>query len=226
MISTTKEIELNNKELLDLFNGIKDEFFRLRDEHGIECGISLNAMEGVTHEWLCSEEALLVMDRESHAGYPETYYSINIPQLRRASPQSWGDYAKYVKNIPTKLLGATSSGLSLFYPPTGFVGWHTNHNNPTYQILFSWSETGDGYFRYEDPKTKEIVTLHDKPGWNVRVHYFGSLSEPDDMLWHCAYTNCDRFSFAFQWIVREKGTPEDDLILSVLEDVIEEISSV
>jgi len=180
------------------------------------------------HEWYCSEEYLWYVKEEhgdSHQGFPETYYSINLPQLKRKQPDQWADYVYRVKNEVATSLGAHTSALALMYPPEGFVGWHTNWNCASYQILFTWSETGDGYFRYVDPATDEIVTLEDQPGWNVRYHYFGSKDEPNQVLWHSAYTNCDRFSFAYKYLTPGFNRAGDSLVQDLVTDTLEEIES-
>ena len=43
----------------------------------------------------------------------------------------------------------------------------------------------------------KLVTLEDKPGWNARVGRFPA--EPENVLWHCAKTNCRRFSFSYRF---------------------------
>ena len=39
---------------------------------------------------------------------------------------------KFPKCIDTPVIG--------YYPPTGFVGWHTNHGAHGHIVLFNWSE--------------------------------------------------------------------------------------
>ena len=82
-----------------------------------------------------------------------------------------------------------------YYPPNGFVGWHTNYGAPGWIILFNWSQEGRGYFRFY--KDGNLTTLSDKPGWNCRVGRF--RPEPEHELWHCAKTECRRFSFSYRF---------------------------
>ena len=82
-----------------------------------------------------------------------------------------------------------------YYPPGGYVGWHTNCNAPGWIILFNWSEEGKGYFKYYH--NYKLVTLEDKPGWNARVGRF--RPEHNNLLWHCAKTDCRRFSFSYRF---------------------------
>ena len=196
----TKELDIINIEYLKRFEGLKDEFFRLKGEYGIEEGVSINA-DVADHEYYCECDYLKEMGSKEHIGPPEHFSSVVLSYLSRANQSVWGKYVEEVKHSTAKILGAHTSALALYYPPEGFVGWHTNEDAASYQILFTWSETGDGYFRYRDPETKTLVTLQDRPGWNVRYHYFGNTNE--DKLWHCAYTKCSRFSFAYKFIGEE-----------------------
>lgn len=225
MISNTIELELRNEALRTMFDGFRDEFFKIRDEHGVDDGVSVNMQDGYSGEYYCEEEYLMMIQEEGHEGFPDKYNSINIPQLAREKPEVWREYLDRVKNRTAEYIGAHTSALSLFYPSGGFVGWHTNHNCSSYQLLFTWSENGDGFFRYQDPKTKEIVTLQDKPGWNVRAHYFGNEKEQDHMLWHSAYTNCDRFSFAYKWVNDGLGSDRDEICREMFEEAILEVET-
>lgn len=222
----THEIELKNKELLNMMEELRKEFYQLKEDHGVEDGISERLeVPDVTNEYYCEEEYLEFINPTTHVGFPTSYYSINMPQLKRKQPDIWSDYVERVKNKTAALLGAHTSALALMYPPEGFVAWHTNWNSPSYQILFTWSETGEGYFRYKDPSTGEIITLHDKPGWNVRYHYFGSVEEKEHVLWHCAYTKCDRFSFAYKYENGGINSAKDAMVKEMLEDTLYEISN-
>jgi hypothetical protein len=88
--------------------------------------------------------------------------------------------------------------LGVIYPASGYMSWHTNSDDFGHNVLLTWSENGNGFFRYQDPITKEIVTMQDKPGWNCKVGYFGKHTEPDKLFWHCCSTDELRISLA--WI--------------------------
>ena len=83
-----------------------------------------------------------------------------------------------------------------FYPPNTGMGWHTNADQPYTRCYLNWSETGDSYFRYRDPKTDEIITSLDYRGWNIRIFEIGD--EPETMLWHCVYSNTRRISIGLK----------------------------
>lgn len=109
---------------------------------------------------------------------------------------------KFPKSIDTPVIG--------YYPPNGFVGWHTNCEAHGYIILFNWSEDGEGFFRYI--KDGKMDTLKDGKGWSCKVGYFGNT--PEDYLWHCARTECRRFSFSYRFQNKEDWQQAVDLIQS------------
>jgi hypothetical protein len=220
----THEIELKNKELLDMLEELRKEFYRLEQESGISVCKVIDS-KYPTNEYYCEEEYLNSINPDTHVGFPDRRFYIDFDSLASWYPDIWHDYIERINEI-TLLLGAHNTAIALMYPPEGFVDWHTNWNNSSYQILVTWSETGEGYFRYKDPATGEIITLHDKPGWNVRYHYFGSKKEPDHVLWHCAYTKCDRFSFAFRYKNGKLNSHKDAIIKKIFEDTIVDIRDV
>ena len=91
------------------------------------------------------------------------------------------------------------STLITCYPPGGYIGWHHNGNVPGRNILFSWSETGDGIFRLYNDKLKNFEEYPDSPGWNVKSMRFYSHIESEETgySWHSMSTNCLRFSIGF-----------------------------
>jgi hypothetical protein len=81
----------------------------------------------------------------------------------------------------------------IWYPDNGFMGWHTNSNNPGFRLYCTYArEGGKSFFRYRHPRTKEVVTSWDKEGWTFRV--FRVCKE---LLWHSVYSSTDRFSIGY-----------------------------
>ena len=109
---------------------------------------------------------------------------------------------KFPQCIDTPVIG--------YYPPTGFVGWHTNYKAHGYIILFNWSENGEGFFRFV--KGNRMTTLKDGRGWSCKVGYFGE--NISDQLWHCARTECRRFSFSYRFEKKENWEQAIDIITS------------
>jgi hypothetical protein len=80
-----------------------------------------------------------------------------------------------------------------WYPPGGYMGWHTNNRYPGWRLYVSYAEElGKSFFRYRRPKDGEIVTSQDT-GWNVRLFEV----DPARPLWHAVYSDTNRFSFGY-----------------------------
>jgi len=185
-----------NEELLDILNGYSDWFFNL--DH---LRIKLDGKPDID-EYYIGEKYLELMktyDKNSKEGegFPMITYGTNC-ELPRIMPNEYVDTFQDYRHKLVEYLGARNSAVAMWYPKNGYMSWHNNANASGYNILISYNKTGDGWFRYQDPTTKEIVTLQDRPGWAVKVGYFGSFDEPDKIFWHCAKTfNEDRLTFGF-----------------------------
>ena len=84
---------------------------------------------------------------------------------------------------------------SFYYPPTGYMGWHTNCRNPGERFYITWaSEDKKSFFRYYDYEKDEIITDYDDKGLTVRQF---CVPESAPYFWHCVGSECDRFSFGF-----------------------------
>ncbi|MGH7550675.1 MAG: hypothetical protein ACREK3_07970 [Gemmatimonadota bacterium] len=89
-------------------------------------------------------------------------------------------------------LGVHCSG-HFWYPPGGYMGWHTNSGAPGWRIYITHArEPGRSFFRYRIPDSGEIVTSHDRE-WDVRLFRIAA-SAP---LWHAVYSETDRYSLGY-----------------------------
>ena len=79
--------------------------------------------------------------------------------------------------------------------------------------MFTWSETGDGWFDYWDIEKKERVRVPDVEGWQCKMGYFGSYDQPDRLCWHAASTDCLRITCAYVFAEAE----------TIWQDVIDDI---
>tara|TARA_B100001250_G_scaffold87565_1_gene72421 strand:+ start:4186 stop:5373 length:1188 start_codon:yes stop_codon:yes gene_type:complete len=105
---------------------------------------------------------------------------------------------------------------TFYYPPTGYMGWHTNCDAPGERFYVSWaSEDKKSFFRYYDYEKDEIVTDYDDKGLTIRQF---KVSESSPYFWHCVGSECDRFSFGF--LVKSSVTIDFDIYQKLL-DVIE-----
>ena len=115
------------------------------------------------------------------------------------------NFMKFDKRFANKLISKVkniighdrveSSG-HFIYPPTGYMGWHTNHTNPCIRLYITYaSEDEKSFFRYRDRKTKEIITDYDNKGVTIRK-FFIPKNKP--YFWHCVGSMCDRISFGYR----------------------------
>lgn len=82
---------------------------------------------------------------------------------------------------------------NFWYPPKGYMGWHTNQGLPGWRLYINYAEEpGKSFFRYRDPETGEIVTAWDKE-WNFRL--FRVTKEK--FFWHAVYSDTNRFSLGY-----------------------------
>lgn len=141
----------------------------------------------------------VILDQgEEHLGAAEVSvcYPIKPHHYNGTHPD---EYQKTWSNLDATLkeeLGLSSSALSTLYPPNGFIGWHNNANASAYNLIFSWSENGDGWFRYIDPVSGEEITVQDEKGWNLKAGHFGQYGS-GDVVYHCARTNCYRMTLSY-----------------------------
>ena len=105
----------------------------------------------------------------------------------------------YVTKIKGVLQDKYKSNVSIrgtfYYPPTGYMGWHTNCGVPGERFYISWaSENKKSFFRYYDYDKDEIITDYDDKGLTVRQF---KVPKSAPYFWHCVGSECDRFSFGF-----------------------------
>lgn len=221
------EVVIRNEELLETLNGFVQEFYERGGNKREDFWVYDEPTEGY---YYTSEEYL----RDSIRRWEETGYLIGPPEKHFAQPiakmvrvdPTWEDYMQKVKYDFASELGAHTSALLSFYPPSGYVGWHTNWDANAYQVLFTWSMNGDGYFRYYDKSNDKIVTIPDVPGWQCRHYYFGAKEEPEHHCWHAAYAGCDRLTLAYKFVNGTKANTEKDKQAVILRDMlIEEIET-
>lgn len=81
----------------------------------------------------------------------------------------------------------------IWYPPAGYMGWHTNDDNRGFKFYCAFAREGQkSFFRYRNPETGDIITAWDKEGWNFRL-----FKVTENLLWHCVFSETDRFSIGY-----------------------------
>lgn len=236
------DIPIKNRELLEILDGWL-WFYNNRED--IKKYIRLKGsdlkMEDFTSETHLND---IVHQGQLHEGYPDALrgyslegHKLGDPQLAReflVNMLDKGDAEETKANnfvskciakhseMNTKLgnfLVIKNNALAALYPPDGFISWHNNANASAYNFIFTWSETGEGCFKYIDADTGEEVILQDRKGWNCKAGYFGSYDEHESQLcYHAAETKCWRFTLGFMM-------NRTEMSLGMQEDVISEISS-
>ena len=94
---------------------------------------------------------------------------------------------------------------SFYYPPGGFLGWHTNRNSPGWRLYVSLvesvqpsaTEDRTPSFCYLDRRSGALVVVPEGPR-NIRLFRIPPPGEPP--LWHCAVNPTlamGRWSFGF-----------------------------
>ena len=193
-----KLVDIKNKEVLAIITEYSDWFFNqdltdldeISKHEGRHQGYTLDTGCGLDHlEEIVSKDG-------QHIGYPEKTISVDIASEDRVS----SEHKKKCRDMATTLcsyLGARNQAVNVYYPAGGFMGWHNNWNASGYNIILSHSKEGNGFFRYRDPITKEIVNMKDSPGWTCKVGYFGKGREPDKVVYHCAGSHEPRLTLGF-----------------------------
>ena len=77
------------------------------------------------------------------------------------------NYSEWNSEI-IEILCVRNNALAVLYRKSGYISWHNNANASAYNFIFTWSETGEGCFKYVDGMTGETVIVQDKPGGNVK----------------------------------------------------------
>lgn len=136
-------------------------------------------------DYACGMEYLQHMQGKKVDGFPEKTGGLDLSRYVTPFPL----LQTALKKVDEQLIawsGSRNNAVKMLYPRGGYMGWHHNANAPGFNILLSWSKEGLGYFKYQDPITKEMVIMQDTPGWTCKVGYFGRFSEPEKIVWHCA----------------------------------------
>lgn len=232
------EVAFRNKKIMAKFEELRKTFEQYLEEDGYNiddpmCQIIHNSPDvmdqsGEYIKQLASEEELrknYLPNWEDHIGYPTSSKFVPVEQFKGGDPK-WDDLWDWGKNRMVLDLGVSSNALFVHYPKNGLTGWHTNWNANAYQVLFTWSETGDGFFTYYDIEQDKVIKVQDKPGWQCRWYYFGRKDEPNHHCWHACYTgNSRRMTLAFKFSNKGKDHASNEMAEFLRDEFIAEIES-
>jgi hypothetical protein len=230
-MSYMHDIPVRNKELLERLNRYRD--FLMNDVEDFQKTYHLQCKEHAKnrHYWAGDVHLKEILDQgQRHEGFPDSVYGYELgvhrqnhqffqddvhPSKRRDKVAELG----WMGNELLSWVGAKNNALTAFYPPGGYISWHNNANAPAYNLIFSWSETGDGQFCYIDPRTKEKVIMKDHKGWQCKAAYFGHYEEPERLFYHSASTDCWRITVSFMFNTTElSSTIRDELIEDIMSE--------
>lgn len=214
-----KSVNIVNEEVLSILNEFKDLWWDKRNN------LDQYASRYCPKEWNLDRDQFINEDYKNkivtmghmHEGFPETMkgWGLKWPQeiVNRNFSEKYVDLNAKFQTV----LGTKHNSLCAVYPPGGYIAWHTNANASAYNVIFTWSENGDGYWKHIDPHTKEEVTIPDVPGWQCKAGYFGSYDDkPEDLVYHMASTDCWRMTIGYIF---------DREHVQYWKDVIEEIET-
>jgi hypothetical protein len=219
------EVIIRNKEILETLNSFADEFFSNGDYDNPAYHVYSSEEDKTKGEYYCSRDYLTdCLSRDTLVGVPDRHWAQPISKMVRVDAK-WKPFMQRVKFDFASEIGAHTSALLSYYPKGGFVGWHTNYDATAYQVLFTWSKSGNGYFKYYDKEKDEIVTIQDKPGWQCRHYYFGPEDEPHNHCWHAAYAGEDRITLAYKFVGGGENNPKDAQARALRDMLIEEIEN-
>lgn len=189
-----KQINPEVQEVLDEFT---DWFFQQDAKKEIKFNSTapeLHYMEDDHPEYFTSDEYHDSMMWDVHIGFPLVSRGADL-NCTTTTPLEWRDNINRLRNKLNALMCSRFNAVMMYYPAGGYMGWHDNRNCPGYNILLSYTKNGKGYFRFkEEGKT---VTQYDKPGWNVRVGYYGGHTDPELRFRHCARAYEERLTLGF-----------------------------
>jgi hypothetical protein len=218
-----KSVNIKNKEILDILNEFKNIWWDKKETDLKE--FHLSCEEHDRKDYISDEYKMKIMSMGTmHDGYPEKLKGYNLkldidaPVLRTGLgiTQINKDYIRLNEKLQL-VLSTKHNSLCTVYPPEGFISWHNNANASAYNLIFTWSENGDGYWKHVDPYTGKEVIVQDVPGWQCKGFYFGAYEDdPNDIVYHMATTNCWRMTVSYIFDRHHK---------QFWEDIIEEIET-
>lgn len=181
-------------ELLDILTPYSDWFFKQDLEPLNQLALKNEKftfdLDGPGLKHCTSDNYLMeIVDKDGeHEGYPEICYSYDLNMKIHEEP-----FLSKHDEVSEELLsftGAAFNAVHVYYPKNGFMGWHNNWNAYGYNILLSYTENGEGFFKYRkgnaNKKIHEIVHMQDPGGWCCKVGYYGRGREADKVYYHCA----------------------------------------
>lgn len=193
-----EKFPIRNKELINILEDFRYTYRELYLPEETNRPLK-EEQRGMADHYTGEEEMRRIIGMgEKHHGAAENSFCYPVkPEFYTGThPEEYRKNWEYLDLKMTTELGLELSVLSTLYPPQGFIGWHNNANASAHNLIFTWSENGDGWFKYIDPKTQELITVPDEKGWNLKAGHFGEYGS-GDVVYHAARTNCYRLTLSY-----------------------------
>jgi len=192
-----KSYDIKNERIISILGEIENMYI---NKYDIPVSNELRKSVEKFPDYYISDEFrdIIIGMGDTHSGAAEHSLSYGI-KPDHYNGEYKAEYRAEYNDIDSRIkteLGIQYNALSQFYPPGGYIGWHSNADASAHNLIFTWSETGDGWFTYIDPITKEVVVMPDKKGWTLKAGYFGRYGS-DSVIYHAAKTNCKRLTFSY-----------------------------
>lgn len=196
-----QKIELKNNYILEILKTIEENLIpAINSLTYFDEDKKTNAKKYISEEY-CHK---IISKGRDHQGRPEAEYQLSVLNSKHFSKlEGWNDTLEpliFSESIKLQeYLSSTNQALFAYYPPEGYLAWHNNADAHGYNVLFTWSETGDGWFGYKDDNGN-TVKVKDKKGWSCKMMYFPSYDDKEKTpFYHAAYTKCKRITMAFRF---------------------------
>ena len=198
-----KSVNIKNKEILEILNNFVDIWWDKKETDLTK--FYLGGKNENRNDYISNEYRNKIINMGPlHNGFPE---KVNAYNLKTEMVEKIG-IKEYDTNISNnyitlneklqQILSTRHNALCSVYPPGGFISWHNNANASSYNLIFTWSENGDGYWKHVDPYTGKDVIVPDVPGWQCKAFYFGAYEDrPEDLVYHMASTDCWRMTVSY-----------------------------
>lgn len=228
-----QDVKIHNEEILDILTTWSDFVIARKEEISekikTQLPPGLESGDRTIEHWHSDYyRNQIVNSGAKHEGYPEAgmFVQLKTDQLKwteKADPP----FKKLFIDTQTKFntdlmsaLGMRRNALVVAYPEEGFIGWHNNTNAPGYNLIFTFSETGDGYWENINGATGEMERIVDVPGWQCKASYFGHwgdvTTDPQskrNVVWHTAKTHsCWRMTCSYLFDLQSKDWWEDSIV--------------
>ena len=155
------------------------------------------------------------LQKAPHIGFPECSKGVSLGTEPKRYPKEWDETIKECDKKLIGFLGAKYGAVKMYYPKDGFLGWHNNANAAAFNLIFTWSEFGEGCFKYIHPVTKEEIICEDAAGaWTCKAAYFGHYGEQDKLLYHAAETDNWRCTVSYTFSTAQASEEFREMVIA------------